>query len=168
MSSLDEDAVWYTLDELKTKMCLTRSDVLVRQRVRSQFAAVEPPVSIIEGRDETVPGGAEGPPSAITGIAASPGCARGRARVVISPGANAVLGADDVLVARTTDPSWVTMFMTVAGMVLDVGATMSHAAIIARELGVPCVIGTGNGTEVIPDGALVEINGSEGTVRVLE
>lgn len=58
--------------------------------------------------------------------------------------------------------------MTVAAMALDVGATMSHAAIIARELGIPCVIGTGNGTQVIPDGALVEIDGSQGTVRILE
>ncbi|MEB3070479.1 PEP/pyruvate-binding domain-containing protein [[Mycobacterium] vasticus] len=165
---LGDDAVWHTLDELKSKVALTATDVVARQRVRSQFAAQEPPLSIIEGRGVPESVGDQRSESTIAGIAASPGRARGRARVVTSPAANTVLGGGDVLIARTTDPSWVTTFMTVAGMVLDVGATMSHAAIIARELGIPCVIGTGNGTQVIPDGALVEIDGSQGTVRILE
>lgn len=168
ISFLGDDAVWRTLDELKSKVTPAAADVVARQRVRSELTALEPPLSIVEGRvaPETV--GDQGPELAIAGIAASPGRARGRARVVTSPAANTVLGAGDVLIARTTDPSWVTTFMTVAGMVLDVGATMSHAAIIARELGIPCVIGTGNGTQVVPDGALVEIDGSEGTVRILK
>lgn len=168
VSFLGEDAVWHTLDELTEGARIAASDVLARQRIRLQFAAQEPPLSFVEDRGGLAIGGHHGPQSAITGIAASPGRARGRARVVSNPAATAALGADDVLIARTTDPSWVTTFMTVAGMVLDVGATMSHAAIIARELGIPCVIGTGNGTQVIPDGALVEVDGSRGTVRILD
>ncbi len=104
----------------------------------------------------------------LTGAAASPGRARGRARVVTDPNASVELGADDVLIARTTDPSWVVRFMAVAGMAIDVGGTLSHAAMIARELGIPCVIGTGNGTHAIPEGALVELDGSQGTVRILD
>ena len=168
MSLLGEDAVWHTLDELTATASLGATDVLARQRIRSQFAAHEPSLLFVEDRVEQATGGDQRSQSTIAGIAASPGRASGRARVVTSPAANAVLGDGDVLIARTTDPSWVTTFMTVAAMALDVGATMSHAAIIARELGIPCVIGTGNGTEVIPDGALVEVDGSQGTVRILE
>ncbi|RRR45910.1 hypothetical protein EHH44_08480 [Mycolicibacter terrae] len=169
MSFLGEDAAWHTLNELQAKEHLTAAGLVARQRIRSQFAAMEPPLSFVEDGGKRVAGTDEGPPqSTISGVAASPGRARGRARVVTNPSAAAILGADDVLIARTTDPSWVTTFMMVAGMALDVGATMSHAAIIARELGIPCVIGTGNGTQVIPDGALVEIDGSQGIVRILD
>lgn len=168
MTFLGEDTVWHTLDELTAKEQLTSADVLARQRVRAQFAAQEPPLSFAVDRPGQASGGDLRPKSTITGVAASPGRARGRARVVTDPAGTAVLGAEDVLIARTTDPSWVTTFMTVAAMVLDVGATMSHAAIIARELGIPCVIGTGDGTRVIPDGALVEVDGSAGIVRILQ
>lgn len=88
--------------------------------------------------------------------------------MVTNPNAIVELGDDDVLIARTTDPSWVVRFMAVAGMAIDVGGTLSHAAIIARELGIPCVIGTGNGTQVIPDGAWLDLDGSQGTVKILD
>lgn len=167
ISFLGEDAVWHTLGELQANTQLSAADSVARQRIRSQFAAQEPPLSFAGAPDEQ-PVGAADLRSAITGIGASPGRARGRARVVTSPSASVALGADDVLIARTTDPSWVMRFMGVAGMAIDIGGTLSHAAIIARELGIPCVIGTGDGTRVIPDGALVEIDGSQGTVRILD
>lgn len=167
VSYLGDDAVWHTLDELRSKVHLTSADIIARQRIRSQCATLEPPLSFAGDPGEQSCGTVEGVPSMITGVGASPGCARGRARVVTEPASAVVLGADEVLIAHTTDPSWVMTFMTVAGMAIDVGGTLSHAAIIARELGIPCVIGTGNGTRAIPDGALVEIDGSQGTVRIL-
>lgn len=166
VSFLGDDAVWHTLGELQSGIRLSAADVVARQRVRAQFAAQEPPLSFA-GDPSLQPSGADVQQSVITGVGASFGRARGRARVVTDPSATVVLGADDVLIARTTDPSWVVRFMTVAGMAIDVGGTLSHAAIIARELGIPCVIGTGNGTQVIPDGALVELDGSQGSLRIL-
>jgi pyruvate,water dikinase len=164
---LGGDAVWHTLSELQSNVHLPSADITARQRIRSQYATLEPPLSFAGDPGEQSCGTVEGVPSIITGVGASPGCARGRARVVTEPASAVVLGADEVLVAHTTDPSWVMTFMTVAGMAIDVGGTLSHAAIIARELGIPCVIGTGNGTRAIPDGALVEIDGSQGTVQIL-
>lgn len=168
VSCLGENALWHTLEELQGDVLLPPIDIVARQRIRAEYAAQEPPLSFVGDPEMPPPGAGEDVRPQIAGIGASPGRARGRARVVTDPAARVDLGADDILIARTTDPSWVIMFIAVAGMAIDVGGTLSHAAIIARELGVPCVIGTGNGTRLIPDGALVEIDGSQGTVRILE
>lgn len=168
VSFLGDDAVWHTLSELRSKVHLAPADIVARQRIRSQFAAHEPPLSFVGDPSERPSGAVEGVQSVVTGVGASPGRARGRARVITNPASTVALGADDVLIAHTTDPSWVMTFMRVAGMAIDVGGTLSHAAIIARELGIPCVIGTARGTRVIPEGALVEIDGSKGTVRILD
>ncbi len=167
-SFLGDNAVWHTLSELQSNVHLAPADIIARQRIRSQLAAQEPPLSFAGDPSEQSSHAVEVIPSLITGAGVSPGRARGRARVVTDPAATVDLGADDVLIARTTDPSWVVRFMAVAGMAIDVGGTLSHAAIIARELGIPCVIGTGNGTQVIPDGAWVDLDGSQGTVRILD
>ncbi len=166
MSFLGDDAVWHTLSELQDKVRLDPANIRARQRVRSQFAMQEPPLAFVG--NPPAPPVAQGVRSPITGLGVSPGRARGRARVVTDPTAVAALGAEDILVARTTDPSWVVRFMTASGMAIDVGGTLSHAAIIARELGIPCVIGTGDGTQAIPDGALIELDGTKGTVRILD
>lgn len=167
VSFLGDDAVWHTLGELQANTRLSTAELVARRRIRAQYAAQEPPLSFTGDLVNRTAGAEAGSQSVIAGIGASSGRARGRARVVTNPSESVVFGVDDVLIARTTDPSWVVRFMAVAGMVIDVGGTLSHAAIIARELGVPCVIGTGNGTELIPDGALVEIDGTHGTVRIL-
>jgi pyruvate,water dikinase len=74
----------------------------------------------------------------------------------------------DVLVAPLTDPSWTPLFVPAAGVVVDVGAPLSHAIIVSRELGIPCVVSAIDATKRIPDGALVEVNGETGVVTVLE
>jgi pyruvate,water dikinase len=71
-------------------------------------------------------------------------------------------------VAPLTDPSWTPLFVPAAGVVVDVGAPLSHAIIVSRELGIPCVVSATGATHRIPDGALVEVNGDTGTVTVLE
>ena len=100
-------------------------------------------------------------------MGASPGTVVGRARVVTDPAALVEpIGPDEVLVTRTTDPSWVTLFLTAGALVIDVGGALSHGVIIARELGIPCVIGTGDGTARIPDGAEVAVDGTTGRVTL--
>jgi pyruvate,water dikinase len=66
----------------------------------------------------------------------------------------------------TTDPSWTPLFMLADALVIDTGGAMSHGAIVARELGVTCVINTGTGTRVIPDGATITVDGSTGIVAI--
>jgi pyruvate,water dikinase len=74
----------------------------------------------------------------------------------------------DVLVAPLTDPSWTPLFVPASGVIVDVGAPLSHAIIVSRELGIPCVVSATGATKAIPDGALVEVNGETGLVTVLE
>lgn len=89
----------------------------------------------------------------------------GRARVALDPAA-VDLEPGDVLVCKTTDPSWTPLFLVAEALVIDTGGQMSHGAIVARELGVPCVINTLTGTRDIPDGAHVTVNGTTGVVTI--
>ena len=89
----------------------------------------------------------------------------GRARVALDPAA-VDLEPGDILVCRTTDPSWTPLFLVAEALVIDTGGQMSHGAIVARELGVPCVINTLTGTRDIPDGAHVTVNGTTGVVTI--
>lgn len=104
----------------------------------------------------------------ITGLPGCAGVARGRARIVTDPGDPRGLEPGDVLVAPLTDPSWTPLFVPADAVVVDVGATMSHAVIVSRELGIPCAISVFDATRRIPDGALIEVDGAAGTVTVLE
>lgn len=104
----------------------------------------------------------------LNGLAGSPGIARGRARVLASLAEADRLAEGDVLVTATTAPPWTPLFARAAAIVTDAGGILSHCAIVAREYRVPAVVGTGGGTVAIPDGALVEVDGTAGTVRILE
>ena len=84
------------------------------------------------------------------------------------PGRPRALGPGDVLVAPITDPSWTPLFLAADAVIVDVGATMSHAVIVSRELGIPCVVSAVGATRSIPDGAVIEVDGNAGTVTVLE
>lgn len=103
----------------------------------------------------------------IEGLPGCPGTGRGRARVVTNPGDPRGLKPGDVLIAPLTDPSWTPLFVPVEAVVVDVGAVMSHAVIVSRELGIPCVVSATSATKRIPDGALIEVDGTRGKVTVL-
>lgn len=80
----------------------------------------------------------------------------------------AVLEKGDILVTSFTDPSWTPVFVTIAGLVTEVGGEMSHGAVITREYGLPAVVGVENATKLIRDGQRIRLNGTEGYVEVLE
>jgi pyruvate,water dikinase len=103
----------------------------------------------------------------LTGSAGSGGTATGRARVILDAGDPSGLEPGDILVAPQTDPSWVPLFVPAAGVVVNVGAMGSHAMIVSRELGVPCVASVADATDIIPDGATVTIDGNAGTVTIV-
>ena len=104
----------------------------------------------------------------LVGMAGCPGRAVGRARIVLDSHDPGALEPGDVLVAPITDPSWTPLFVPAGAVVVDVGAPLSHAIIVSRELGIPCVVSVTDATRRIPDGALVEVDGDSGTVRILE
>ncbi len=102
----------------------------------------------------------------LTGAAGSGGTATGRARVILDAADPAGLEPGDILIAPQTDPSWVPLFVPAAGVVVNVGAMGSHAMIVSRELGVPCVASVADATDIIPDGAIVTVDGNAGTVTI--
>ena len=104
----------------------------------------------------------------LRGVAASPGKARGRARVVTAPEDLHEVQTGEILVCRVTAPSWAPVFSRLAAAVSDVGGIMAHTAIVSREYGLPAVVGTGFATQRVKTGQLIEVDGNEGTVRVLE
>ena len=125
-----------------------------------------PPLEDWELRSATM--GQLGVGDSITGLSGCVGVARGRARVVVDPGDPRGLEPGDVLVAPHTDPSWTPLFVPAEAVVVDVGAPMSHAVIVSRELGIPCAVSVRDATRRIPDGALIEVDGGTGVVTVLE
>jgi len=103
----------------------------------------------------------------LVGNAGCPGIYRGRARVILDPSDPTALEPGDVLIAPMTDPAWTPLFVTAGAVVVNVGAALSHAIIVSRELGIPCVVSATDATDKIPDGAEVEVNGSTGTVTLV-
>lgn len=106
-------------------------------------------------------------PNELAGNSASAGVARGPARVLMSLAEVDRLGRGDVLVARTTMPAWTPLFAVAAAVVTESGGVLSHAAVVAREYGLPAVLSVRNATRLIRDGQLVEVDGDEGVVRML-
>jgi pyruvate,water dikinase len=105
--------------------------------------------------------------AAVKGLGVSAGVAQGLARVVLSRDGSEGLEPGEILVCHTTDPSWASYFFVAAGVVIDVGGPMSHGAIVARELGIPCVINAGNATRELQTGQWIRIDGDSGRVETL-
>jgi pyruvate,water dikinase len=113
--------------------------------------------------DSAVPGAPDG---VISGAGVSAGVVEGRARVVTDP-SFADVEPDEILVAATTDPSWSSIMFISSALVVDIGGALSHAAVVARELGIPCVVGTRCATKLIDTGDHVRVDGTVGTIEIL-
>jgi pyruvate,water dikinase len=110
----------------------------------------------------------DGAASELPGASASTGVARGPARVLMSLAESDRLHPGDVLVARTTMPAWTPLFAVASAIVTETGGLLSHAAVVAREYGLPAVLNVTDATSLIRDGQLVEVDGGQGVVRLLE
>jgi phosphohistidine swiveling domain-containing protein len=158
-----------------------RAKVGARQADLRRWAAVVPPDTLgvpptddvtdpllaALSKQDTVPGaGGASSAGVITGTPASPGVVRGPARVARSLSEACAARPGEVLVCEMTLPTWTPLFSTIAAVVSDTGGVLSHCAIVARELGIPCVVGTQVGTHTIENGMLLTVDGSRGTVQI--
>ena len=125
-----------------------------------------PPLSEWEQRDSSAEPVVEG--EELTGIPGSPGTVTGKARVITDPSDPRGLEPGEILVAPITDPSWTPLFVPAAAVVVEVGAPLSHAVIVSREFGVPCVTAVHQAASRISDGTIITVNGDTGSVTVLE
>ncbi|MGY6500981.1 MAG: phosphoenolpyruvate synthase [Acidimicrobiales bacterium] len=166
-----DDIVYLRLDELREAVRTQRVDRDLLGRRKEQFRsfqALNPP-RVMTSEGEVVTGSYRRddlPSGALAGLPVSVGTVVGRARVVHDV-ADAALAPGDILVTRYTDPSWTPAFVAIAGLVTEVGGQMTHGAVIAREYGLPAVVGVERATELIEDGQMIRVNGSAGYVEVL-
>lgn len=120
-----------------------------------------------ENLDTWLTAGEQPDSNEVKGFAASSGVVEGVARVVKSAEEIGRLGHGDILVCQVTNPSWAPVFQKIAAAVSDIGGSMSHAAIVAREYGLPAVVGTGTATQKIKDGQRIRVDGGRGVVTLL-
>jgi pyruvate,water dikinase len=164
-----DDVFYLTYDELTGTIPADVKELTRRRRERrAQYEQIGVP-SAWKGMPAYAKRGgtAHGDAETIVGIGVSAGVAEGIARVILDPDFTDI-EPGDVLVSPTTNPSWASVMFVSAALVVDVGSTMSHAAIVARELGIPCVVSTATGSETIRTGDRVRVDGVAGTVQILE
>ncbi|MCU1356097.1 MAG: hypothetical protein JWM89_1515, partial [Acidimicrobiales bacterium] len=166
-----EDIFYLTFPELQDVVRTHEvDDRLIDQRkdaFRSYHALTPPRVLTSDGeavagayRRDDVPAGA------LVGLAVSAGIIEGRARVIHDMG-EAHLEPGDILVTAYTDPSWTPLFVSITGLVTEVGGLMTHGAVIAREYGLPAVVGVQHATQLIRDGQRIRVHGTDGFVEIL-
>ncbi|WP_182882868.1 rifamycin-inactivating phosphotransferase [Microbispora sp. H10949] len=143
--------------------------ILERREAFRSYEALTPP-RVLTSDGEVVTGRYlrdDAPPGALVGLPVSAGTVEGRARVITDM-ARADLEAGDILVTTYTDPSWTPLFVSVAGLVTEVGGLMTHGAVIAREYGLPAVVGVEQATRLIRDGQRIRVRGTDGYVQILD
>jgi pyruvate,water dikinase len=166
-----EDIFYLTFQELQEVVRRNHvDDQLIRQRKDAfrSYQALTPP-RVLTSDGEVIAGAyrrSDVPAGALVGLPVSAGTIEGRARVIHDI-ASADLEAGDILVTAYTDPSWSPLFVAIAGVVTEVGGLMTHGAVIAREYGLPAVVGVQHATQLIRDGQRIRVDGSDGIVEML-
>ena len=166
-----EDIFHLTFQELQDVVRTNQvDDQLIRQRKDAfrSYQALTPP-RVLTSDGEVIAGAYRRddlPAGALVGIPVSAGTIEGRARVILDM-AEADLEAGDILVTAYTDPSWTPLFVAIKGLVTEVGGLMTHGAVIAREYGLPAVVGVERATRLIRDGQRIRVHGTDGYVEIL-
>ena len=166
-----EDIFFLTFQELQEVVRTNQVDnQLIHQRKDAfrSYQALTPP-RVLTSDGEGIAGAYQRddvPAGALIGLPVSAGTIEGRARVILDM-AEADLEAGDILVTAFTDPSWTPLFVAITGLVTEVGGLMTHGAVIAREYGLPAVVGVENATRSIEDGQRIRVHGTDGYVEIL-
>jgi rifampicin phosphotransferase len=166
-----QDIFYLTFQELQEVVATKRvDDRLIRRRQESftSYQALTPP-RVLTSDGERIAGAYRRDPlpaGALAGLPVCAGTVEGRARVILDM-AQAELEAGDILVTAYTDPGWSPLFLAIKGLVTEVGGLMTHGAVIAREYGLPAVVGVERATQLIRDGQRIRVHGGDGYVEVL-
>jgi rifampicin phosphotransferase len=166
-----EDIYYLSFEELHEVVRTGKLDYLLIIKRKDDYKLYEKliPPRVITSDGEIVTGNYKRenlPAEAIAGLAVSSGVIEGRARVILKM-EDADIEDGDILVTSFTDPSWTPLFVSIKGLVTEVGGLMTHGAVIAREYGLPAVVGVENATRLIKDGQRIRVNGTDGYVEIL-
>lgn len=167
-----EDIYYLFLEELREAISTNELDYDVIRKRKEEYEVYEKltPPRVITSEGEIISGAYETgsiPAGALVGLAVSSGIIEGRARVILKL-EDADIQEGDILVTAFTDPSWTALFVSLRGLVTEVGGLMTHGAVITREYDIPGVVGVENATKLIKDGQMIRVNGTEGYVEILE
>jgi pyruvate,water dikinase len=165
------DIYYLTFEELREIVRTHKLDYQIISKRKDEYKLYEKltPPRVITSDGESIAGEYKReklPEEAIVGLPVSSGVIEGRARVILNM-EDADLEDGDILVTSFTDPSWTPLFVSIKGLVTEVGGLMTHGAVIAREYGLPAVVNVGNATRLINDGQRIRVNGTEGYVEIL-
>lgn len=166
-----EDIYYLTFEELREVVRTNKLDYQIISKRKDEYKLYEKlnPPRVITSDGEIIAGEYKRenlPAEAIVGLAVSSGVIEGRARVILNL-EDADIEDGDILVTSFTDPSWTPLFVSIKGLVTEVGGLMTHGAVIAREYGLPAVVGVENATRLIKDGQRIRVNGTDGYVEKL-
>ncbi|HDR4906191.1 TPA: phosphoenolpyruvate synthase [Bacillus cereus] len=166
-----EDIYYLTFEELYEVVRTNKLDYKIIHKQKNAYKLYEKltPPRVITSDGEIITGKYKRenlPAEAIVGLPVSSGVVEGRARVILNM-EDANLEDGDILVTAFTDPGWTPLFVSIKGLVTEVGGLMTHGAVIAREYGLPAVVGVENATKLIKDGQRIRVHGTEGYIEVL-
>jgi phosphoenolpyruvate synthase/pyruvate phosphate dikinase len=166
-----EDIYYLTFEEFREAVRTNKLDYQIINKRKDDYKLYEKltPPRVITSDGETLSGEYKRenlPAEALVGLPVSSGVIEGRARVILNM-EDANLEEGDILVTSFTDPSWTPLFVSIKGLVTEVGGLMTHGAVIAREYGLPAVVGVENATKLIRDGQRILVNGTEGYIEIL-
>lgn len=166
-----DDIYYLTFEELHEVVRTNKLDYELIQKQKNDYKLYEKltPPRVMTSDGEIITGKYKRenlPSDAIVGLPVSSGVIEGRARVILSM-EEANLEEGDILVTAFTDPGWTPLFVSIKGLVTEVGGLMTHGAVIAREYGLPAVVGVENATKLIKDGQRIRVNGTEGYIEML-
>jgi rifampicin phosphotransferase len=167
----EEDIYYLTFEELREVVRTNKLDYEIISKRKEEYTLYEKltPPRVITSDGEIVAGEYKRdnlPAEAIAGLPVSSGVIEGRARVILNM-EDADLEEGDILVTSFTDPSWTPLFVSIKGLITEVGGLMTHGAVIAREYGLPAVVGVENAAKIIKDGQRIRVNGTEGYIEIL-
>ncbi|MEI4802838.1 phosphoenolpyruvate synthase [Bacillus sp. FJAT-51639] len=166
-----EDIYYLTFEEFREVVCTNKLNYQTISKRKEEYKLYEKltPPRVITSDGEIITGEYKRehlPSNAIAGLPVSSGAIEGRARVILNM-ENANLEEGDILVTTFTDPSWTPLFVSIKALVTEVGGLMTHGAVIAREYGLPAIVGAENATKLIKDGQRIRVNGTEGYIEIL-
>ncbi len=166
-----EDVYYLTFEEFREVVRTKKLDytTIIKRKEEFKLDEKRTPPRVMTSEGEIITGEYKRenlPENAIAGLPVSSGVIEGRARVILNM-EEAELETGDILVTSFTDPSWTPLFVSIKGLVTEVGGLMTHGAVIAREYGLPAVVGVENATKLIKDGQQIRVNGTDGYVELL-